>query len=158
MNMNIIRYHRHSIRLPDYDYASVGGYFITICAKEKQCFFGEIKDGYVLSNGIGDIVRDCWLAIPEHFPGIKICDFVVMPNHVHGILQNCGEEKQSKKNKLSSIIRGFKVGVTQRVGFSVWQRNYYEHVIRNVKDYERIAEYIANNPLRWEFDEEYSNV
>jgi putative transposase len=167
------RHHRQSIRLKGYDYRQVGAYFITICTQEKACLFGEVVNGEMKLNDAGRIVEHCWLEIPHHFPHVALDAFVVMPNHVHGILwivvdiRNTSPPQptlqspamQSPSKTIGSIVRGFKIGVTKWFRqntdiYTVWQRNYYEHIIRNDKSLTRIREYIANNPQRWEFDRE----
>ena len=80
------KHHRRSIRLKGYDYTRAGAYFVTICTKDGACLFGDVADGVMRLNQMGHIVRQCWLAIPDHFPHVLLDEFVVMPNHVHGIL------------------------------------------------------------------------
>ncbi len=146
-------YSRKSNRLKDYNYNSAGYYFITICTFNKEKFFGEvIKDDVKLSN-IGEIAKNCWLEIPIYFKGVILDIFVVMPNHIHGIIlipdtvSNMG---------LSNIIGSFKSSVTRLVRgkghcFS-WQRSFYDHVIRNDKTLSSIREYMQNNPHKWSID------
>ncbi|MBC7233822.1 MAG: hypothetical protein H5T68_11355 [Chloroflexi bacterium] len=167
------RHHRQSIRLKGYDYRQVGAYFITICTQEKACLFGEVVNGEMKLNDAGRIVEHCWLEIPHHFPHAALDAFVVMPNHVHGIIwivvdiRNTSPSQptlqspamRSPSKTIGSIVRGFKIGVTKWFRqntdiYTVWQRNYYEHIIRNDKSLTRIREYIANNPQRWESDRE----
>jgi REP element-mobilizing transposase RayT len=78
--------HRRSIRLRDYDYAQVGAYFVTVCAQNRDCLFGEVMNGEVRLNSFGRIVAECWNAISKHFPNVELDESVVMPNHVHGII------------------------------------------------------------------------
>ena len=172
---------RRSIRLANWEYSWSGYYFVTICAAKGELLFGNIEDEKMILNDVGRIVGDVWNEIPKHFSGVELDVFVVMPNHVHGViaivdgrdgvensrdvvgarhaspLRPCGVAPRS----LGSIVGSFKSAVTKRVnenrgtpGVPVWQRNYYEHVIRDEGDLERIREYIANNPLRWALDEE----
>jgi putative transposase len=174
MTFNHDIHHRRSIRLKDYDYSQAGAYFVTICTKDKECMFGDVIDGEMRSNEMGHVVRQCWNAIPEHFPNSVLDEFVVMPNHVHGIIiLNVGAkdilplQHHGTSGTIGSIIRGFKIGITkwarqEAVGAknispprSVWQRNYYEHIIRNEPELNKIREYIINNPLNWEADENY---
>jgi REP element-mobilizing transposase RayT len=163
---------RRSIRLPYYDYAQGGGYFITICTDRRQMFFQDPK--------IANLVRVAWGDIPNHHPQVQIDEFVVMPNHVHGILilaagderavspaqrgQQAAPLQGSTPNvapgSLSAVVRSFKARVTRdlraaspRIGV-VWQRNYYEHVIRNEAGLQRIRQYIYDNPARWSADKE----
>ena len=177
-------HHRHTIRMKDYDYAQVGIYFITICVKDRVCLFGFAENNQIHLNEAGEITKQCWLAIPQHFPNVLLHEFIIMPNHVHGIIEivesnlhsdptdiildndcrnvdnDCcnGEDSvgakkfsslriaRSPSRTIGSIVRGFKIGVTKWFGYTVWQRNYYEHIIRSSDEYERIANYIIKNP------------
>lgn len=191
MTYNPTIHRRKSIRLQGYDYSQAGLYFITVCTHNRVPLFGEIVDGVMVLNAAGQIVEKCWCAIPEHFPQVTLDEFVVMPNHVHGIitigttvgttigannvvgandylpLQSNETSTQSNETPrplqhgtsrtIGSMVRGFKIGVTRwfRANtdiHAVWQRNYYEHIIRNEDAYLKIAEYIQTNPQRWETD------
>ena len=153
---------RKSLRLKTYDYTQPGYYFITICCHNKQHLFGAIKNNQMHLNLAGFAVNECWYQIPEHYPNVILLDFVIMPNHVHGIIE-ITNQGQLKSKTIGSIVRGFKIGVTKwfrqnlkntfPIGKSIWQRNYWEHVIRNQESYIEIAQYIKNNPLSWEKDE-----
>ncbi len=166
-------YHRRSIRLQGYDYTQNGAYFITICTHEKQCTFGHITDGQMQLNTWGDRVRLCWEEIGQHFPHTSTDAFVIMPNHVHGIIviQNNDHEditshapaqpRQFAKpvaGSLSTIIGAFKSAITKRINqtrkdrIPIWQGRYYEHIIRNDDDLQRIQAYIETNPQRWADD------
>jgi putative transposase len=170
-------HHRRSIRLKDYDYSQAGAYFVTICSWEKECLFGAIKDGEMLFNEFGDIVMKCWEAIPNHFPHIKTDEFIIMPNHIHGIMFMVGarhavplqtiDERFAKpvSGSLATIIRSFKSAVTKSInifrntpGTPIWQRNYYDHIIRDNKELQAIREYIRYNPLKWNEDEENTEM
>jgi len=162
---------RRSIRLKDYDYCQEGAYFVTICTHSHKCLFGEIVSGATQLNRFGNVVNKCWLEIPHHFPNVEIDTFVVMPNHFHGILviHDCrGTACRAPTEKfgrptprsLPTIIRSFKSAVTKRInalrktpGARLWQRNYYEHVIRNEDDLNEIRQYILDNPVKWDMDE-----
>jgi REP element-mobilizing transposase RayT len=169
-------HHRRSIRLPRYDYSSAGAYFVTLCTHERQCLFGEIVDGEMRLNDFGRIVTAEWIRSGELRAEIEIGEYVVMPNHFHGIVMiddtvgangirpvshtpdTNGRFRSPSKN-IGSMVRGFKSSVTKQINvirntpdIPVWQRNYYEHVIRNDADYTRIAEYVADNPRRWAED------
>jgi len=182
MTFNPTIHRRKSIRLQGYDYSQAGAYFITVCTHNRVPLFGEIVDGVMVLNTAGQIVEKCWCAIPEHFPQVTLDEFVVMPNHVHGIitvgannhlpqhyLPLPSDETPIQSNEpprplqhgtsrtIGSMVRGFKIGVTRwfRANtdiHAVWQRNYYEHIIRNEDAYLKIAEYIQTNPQRWETD------
>jgi REP element-mobilizing transposase RayT len=184
-NLQPLQFQRKNIRLKNYDYSQNGLYFITICTQNKEYVFGKIEDGKMLLNDAGKYASNCWVEITEHFPNVFLHEYVIMPNHVHGIIEIVGVENlqplpfrrmndkttvgvenfqpmQPKKNafqkmiprSIGSIVRGYKIGVTKKLGCSKWQRNYYEHIIRNEEEYEKIAEYIENNPANWDNDEE----
>ncbi len=177
---------RRSIRLKGYDYAQAGGYYVTIVTLWRECLFGEVVDSGVplrgtgvRVNALGRIVQECWDEIPVHFPHVSVDAFVVMPNHVHGIVfihENNGRTVISpsavgaqhaaplptnvKPGSLGAIVRSFKSAVTRRAGrelniVNIWQRNYYEHILRDRADYEQKAGYILSNPSNWTEDEEY---
>ena len=204
-NSNI--HHRRSIRLKGYDYSQAGLYFITICVQNKICLFGNIENTEMILNDAGKIANECWLEIPNHFPNAVLHEHIVMPNHVHGIIElqqnnfgaNVGAENflplqqppslqppsslpqppgEPPKNEfqkmiprsIGSIVKGFKIGVTKwfrnnrtnNAGAKnflpqqpVWQRNYWEHIIRNEQSYQHISDYIINNPSKWKDDKFY---
>jgi putative transposase len=173
MTMNLTeRLIRSSLRLKGYDYPSPGAYFVTICTDQKICYFGNIVDGIMISFPIIDVVREIWLDIPKKFPCVDLDAFIIMPNHIHGILivrkelmnQISSEEKsrismEDSNQTLGKIIRYFKAksaGIIHRSGFPKfdWQRNYFEHVVRSLKELNAIREYIINNPIRWTLDRE----
>ena len=178
-NPNI--HHRRSIRLKGYNYAQAGFYFITICCQDRACLFGDVVDGEMKLNDSGKIANGCWMEIPDHFPNAVLHKHIVMPNHIHGIIElkseSVGTENfpphknvandtvgtnnhsslRSPSKTIGSIIRGFKIGVTKWMRqntdvYDVWQRNYYEHIIRNEQSYQTITKYIINNPLKWAED------
>ena len=201
MKYNPQIHHRKSIRLKGYDYSREGLYFITICCHNRDCLFGEIIENndlinptqQMILNDAGKIAIECWLQIPEHFPNVILHEHIIMPNHIHGIIelngsldfgvqnvmvQNVGVQnfeplpptpppqppsrQQNAFQKIiprsiGSIIRGYKIGVTKWFRKNtdlqtVWQRNYYEHIIRNEQSYQTIAEYIITNPEKWKDD------
>jgi REP element-mobilizing transposase RayT len=168
------KHNRRSIRLNGYDYAQPGAYFVTICTKGHACLFGHVVNGEMHLNEAGEISQRCWEDIPHHFPSVELDAFVIMPNHIHGVVitEFCkGEESfalthapattttpQSPSRTIGSIVRGFKIGVTKwfRANtdvYSVWLRNYYEHVVRNERELAAIREYIQGNPALWDDDE-----
>jgi len=187
-NYEINKYHRKSIRLQGYDYSQKGMYFITICVKDKECIFGSISNGEMILNNIGHIVAHEWRNTSEIRDNVAIHDFIIMPNHLHGIIEityNKNNQERvgdfiSPKETIGSIIRGFKITTIKKIkdlidpvgknshsssnGNSmieewiinhlpqIWQRNYYEHIIRDYDDHQRIANYINTNPLRWDVD------
>ena len=170
------RHHRRSIRLQKYDYAQPGGYYVTIVTFQRDLLFGEIVNEEMNLKDHGRVVDECWCAIPEHFPNLELGMYVVMPNHVHGIIViRAGDISSARRGtiyraptekfgkpvigSIPTIIRTFKASVTRRLGrefnvTNIWQRNYYEHVIRDQEDWERIHDYIESNPAMWENDEE----
>jgi putative transposase len=177
------RHHRRSIRLPAYDYTQPGGYFVTVVTHQRQCLFGEIVDGQVLVNGYGEAIREEWLWSARIRPEIRLDAFVVMPNHIHGIvimgepivgahgrapLQRAPLRRvplHRAPRSIGSFIAGFKSAVTRRIneirgtpGLPLWQRNYYEHIIRDEEELNRIRQYIIDNPSRWEDDAENPDV
>ncbi len=183
--------HRRSIRLQGYDYSQAGAYFVTVCTQGRECLFGGIENDAMALNEYGCVVRDEWLKTAEIRTEIQVSEFVVMPNHFHGIIiiaeptfgairelslpydHSVGaihesplpSRQQRRQMTLSKIVGRFKMLTAKRInetrqmsGVSVWQRNYYEHVIRNEADYAQIAEYIGDNPRRWEDDTLHPNA
>lgn len=193
------RFHRRSIRLKGYDYTRSGAYYVTVCTQGRSPLFGDVVNDVMVPNAMGDIVQRCWDAIPEHMPMV-VCDaFVVMPNHVHGIIVitdvaagtsvrigSSGGDGRGRefaaptnpgrtddpggpttprrppiaimvKNSLGHIMQTFKAAVTRLAyrdgllprGTPLWQRNYWDRVIRDDAEHERIAKYIRDNPANW---------
>jgi putative transposase len=220
-------HHRRSIRLPGYDYAQEGAYFVTIVTAQRECLFGEVVEAAVRLSPLGMVAAACWQAIPQHFPGVEIDAWVIMPNHVHGIIVLPGpaavggasgadaaasasvgaqhaaplpiaplpdvtapppapvgaqhaaplpiapppvvpaplpdvpapDVPRITPGSLGAIVRSFKSAVTKQArevawmpGVPFWQRNYYEHIVRNERQLERLRRYIDENPERWELD------
>jgi len=177
---------RRSIRLPGFGYAGPGAYFITLCTHHREHLFGEIVNGEMVLNDLGKIVRDEWNQTSVLRANIELGEFVVMPNHFHGIIiihESVGAYRHtplqnnpanhtplrsdhptafcSPSKNLGAVVRGFKSAATKRIniwrnspGVPVWQRNYYEHIIRDEKSYLEIAQYIFDNPAHWETDSE----
>ncbi len=154
---------RRSLRLPTFDYSQSGAYFVTICSIKKKCIFGAIIDMEMQLNENGKIVGASWKEIEKHFPTVKLDQFIVMPNHLHGIiiLQPACPEVGIKAVSLSTIIGLFKSNSAKRInelrgttGAGVWQRSFYEHIIRNQESLDEIRQYIANNPYNWPQDPE----
>ena len=173
--MDEISHRRRSIRLRGYDYSQEGTYFVTLCTQNREHLFGEIVEGKMELNASGKNVADCWQQIPCHFPDAELDEWVVMPNHVHGIVVVAGTNTVGVKNfsplqnspqcphqhptgtsrTIGSIVRGFKIGVTkwyrqQSIDSIIWQRNYWEHIVRNEIEMDSIRHYIVNNPEKWE--------
>ncbi len=174
------RPNRQSTRLRSFDYGSAGAYFLTICAYQRECLFGEIIGGKMRLNVIGEIIEEEWQRTGEIRENVSIDQFVVMPNHFHGIIfihdvgasrwdaRPPGSENPTracrrhaptglKSGGLGSIINHFKAAVTRHAKHPtpVWQRNYHDHVIRNERALAEIRDYVMNNPLRWELDRNY---
>ena len=156
---------RQSLRLPYYDYSQRGIYFITICIRDRQCILAEIFEGSLRLNDMGAMMGRCWHDIPNHFPHMTLDAYVIMPNHIHGIIiieesikkDECYSPLHGTSKTIGSAVRGFKIGVTQWVRkntalHDIWQRNYYEHIIRNDVSLHQIKEYITHNPETWTQD------
>jgi putative transposase len=163
--------HRRSIRLKDFDYTGGALYFLTICTDKRRCIFGRVEDGQTRPNVLGRIVEDEWTRSFELRRHIDLDAYVIMPNHLHAIaaLFDQGARSAPLRGKrlrdgmqaksLASLVAGFKAAVTKRAAATlprlrmpIWQRNYYEHVVRNERDLERIRSYVEANPARWEED------
>jgi putative transposase len=184
---------RKLTRLKPFDYTQNGAYFVTICTRNQEWILGNVIDGKMIMSDIGKIAKNLWLSIPDHFQEILLDEFIIMPNHIHGIIiiqrsgsdilgneqihsQNRNENIRSlrhrnedirslhrkcwhgaKSGSLSSIVRGFKIGVTnwcQQNGIQnfAWQKSFYDHIIQNDESFNNFRNYIKNNPLKWEFD------
>ena len=181
------KYNRRSMRMKGYDYSLPGAYFVTLLASGRKHLFWKVNLDQVELNEIGKIVEYCWLKIPNYFDNIKLDEYVIMPDHLHGIIfieaaLGKGEvfagnapnevETQSantsplrprgtKKGSLGAIIQNFKLVSTRFVnkrfyeaGNKIWQRNYYDRIIRNEREFNAIRQYIRDNPLNWEQDVE----
>lgn len=188
-------HNRRSLRLKKYDYSKEGLYFITICVKYKECFFGKITNGKMTLTDTGKIANDYWFDIPKHFPNIALHEFVVMPNHIHGIIEimeksdnkisidanvgachgvplngiydnishNVPQYTQFGKpiiDSISLIVNQYKSSVKRWCNINdyqyfQWQRNYYEHIIRDESSHQDISKYIINNPAKWVDDKFY---
>ncbi|HHS50226.1 MAG TPA: transposase [candidate division Zixibacteria bacterium] len=163
---------RKSIRIKGFDYSSAGAYFVTINTKNQSNIFAVVNDGIITLSEYGKIAKQCWLDIPNHFTNVELDVFVIMPNHIHGILflneyydkgEACLAPTQSNvsdKGTVGNIVGSFKSAVTKRIndirglsGATIWQRNYYEHVIRHDSDLDELRRYITNNPKQWDNDE-----
>jgi REP element-mobilizing transposase RayT len=196
MKYNPDIHRRRSIRLKGYDYSQAGAYFVTLCAQNRQCIFGNITDERMALNDAGRMVQTTWNEIPDHYPGVDVDAFVVMPNHIHGIVIFVGAGTRACPDmgqpqgvaptlSLPDVVHRFKTMTTKRYTDGVkqsgwppypgklWQRNYYEHIIRlsacdhlparcaqagaqagNENELNRIREYIQNNLRKWEIDRE----
>ncbi len=158
MKYNHDLHHRRSIRLREYDYSQAGAYFITICTHDRSSIFGEIIDGQMIDNQLGDIVRSRWQKLSKCYQNVELDASILMPNHLHGIivLHNTPSEFATP---ISEIIRGFKTfsarqinKICDRKGIPLWQRNYYKRIIRTEYELTNVRNYIINNPTNWHTD------
>jgi len=104
-NYNPNLHKRKSTRLKGYDYSKEGNYFLTICCQDKECLFGDVVNGKMILNNIGEVVNECWLKIPNHFPKVKLKEYVIMPNHIHGIIELINDEKSVSNNTAVENLR-----------------------------------------------------
>ena len=147
---------RKNIRLKEYNYSEEGYYFVTICTKDRKNIFSKIEKcrgdhwSSVLTQN-GKIIDMYIKEIEEVYKNIKIDEYIIMPNHVH-ILMNINKNENIT---LSRIIQQFKGKTTKEIRYPVWQKSFYEHIVRNEKEYIKIKEYIINNPENWEKDKYY---
>ncbi len=149
-------HHRRSIRLQGYDYSKSGAYFVTICTFQRQHLFGEVNNGEMQLNVTGQIISAIWQKIPQHFPNVELDQFILMPDHLHGIIVIL--EQAETLYSLATIIQNFKSisarkinKINQNLGVSIWQRNYHERIIRNDQELHRLREYVLTNPENWQF-------
>lgn len=196
-NYNQNKHHRRSIRLVGYDYSQAGLYFVTLVCQDRAQLFGDIKDGIMYLNEFGQIAADEWLHTQEVRNNVVLHEFVVMPNHIHGIIEiqypkessNIVGAFKSPSQTIGAIVRGYKIATIKRIKelgskgensksedskgeskgelqfapttreiiksleYKIWQRNYYEHIIRDEKAYNNISNYIIENPVKWEVDQ-----
>ncbi|MBW4438270.1 MAG: transposase [Pleurocapsa minor GSE-CHR-MK-17-07R] len=177
---------RRSGRLAGWDYAGDGAYFVTICTHAREVLFGEIVDGVANMNAFGDVAKACWMSLPSHFPHVEIDAFVVMPNHVHGILMFHRAAESGSRDvgarhalplrqapagfgkpqagSLGTVIGAFKSATARHInmlrdveGGPVWQRSYYDHIIRDERDLNHCRQYIITNPARHEERRHHTN-
>jgi putative transposase len=172
--MNVELPNRRSIRPKGFDYSEAGSYFVTICTEGNRPLFGHVASGGMAMSEAGAAVRGVWLNLPRRFPTIGLHDFVVMPNHVHGIIRltrpitartgaasSAPTDETFPLPRLGQVMRAFKSVSAIEVNRllekplqRVWQRNYYEHIIRSAREFGETQEYIQRNPSRWEQDPE----
>ena len=180
MKYNADIHHRKSIRLKGYDYAQAGLYFITLCTQNRECLLGEIKEGEMILNNAGNMMAKWYDELENKFLDIRCHEMIIMPNHFHCIVQNVGSvgadlrvcpdkletdfEDEHIGSPLHRVVQWFKTMTTneyirgvktlnwQPFNGKLWQRNYWEHIIRNENAYNRIAQYIIHNPQNWGID------
>lgn len=165
-------YNRQSIRLHNHDYSEEGVYFITICTQNMLCLFGNIsKDEMILSDA-GKMIEKQWMNMPNRFQNIELDEFVIMPNHLHGIVivnpNARADTRPARTNTIGEMICAFKsitsneyINGVKNLGWPVfdqkiWHRNYYEHIIRNIVSLDNIRQYIKQNPANWKNDQLHS--
>lgn len=176
--------HRRTVRLKNYDYSQPGAYFVTLCTSHRRQMFGDIHDGLMRLNAVGRLAAAQWLQLPKRFPDLELGEWVIMSNHIHGILVITGRGEASQQNSftlpttsdkdasplrpngtipgsIGAIIQNYKSVVSRKIANqgeekrgSIWQRNYYEHVIRNERELQAITDYILTNPQNWDKDTE----
>jgi REP element-mobilizing transposase RayT len=164
---------RKAQRLPDFDYSSAGAYFVTICVKGRNAVLGEVIEEEVHLSAIGTLAENAWHDLPNHYGSIQLDEFIVMPNHIHGLLWildseasqdavGAGLKPALTKHGLSEVIRGFKtysartINSQEQTSGPFWQRGFFEHIIRDQSDLENHRAYIRNNPLKWALDEYFA--
>ncbi len=164
------QHHRRSIRLKGYDYSSPGDYFVTICTHNRECILGRIENGKSILNEAGRSAQSVWEGLPARWPTVTLDTFVVMPNHIHGIITIVSSPDTPVgaqfiapcRLTLGEIVRQFKAISARLIRKSccsrfAWQRNYYEHIVRNSNSLYTIAHYIEDNPRTWLWDHENPN-
>jgi putative transposase len=162
MKFNPEKHHRKSTRLKNYDYSSSGVYFMTICVFQRECIFGEIANGEMILSSAGERVLEVWEGLPLRFPTVELDAFVIMPNHVHGVI--CLTVDGSEAVSISTVLRVFKSlsarAINQDLGRAerpAWQKRFWDRVVRDEAELERVRTYILNNPQSWAEDAENPN-
>jgi REP element-mobilizing transposase RayT len=172
-------HHRRSVRLRGYDYSKAGAYFVTICTNGRRCLFGEIWEREMYLNGFGQIAYDVWEQLPERWKHVELGAFQIMPNHMHGILvfQPVDEAVDLSNPKLqwankptlgqaigaycsivsTQCLQYFKQNKAGEFLEKIWQRGFHEHIIRDMAAFDRISNYIINNPANWKNDKFFPN-
>ncbi len=168
---------RRSIRLRGADYTEAGGYFVTICAADRRSIFGRVTEGRVVLTPLGEICRQCVFSIRDHFAHAKVAEFVIMPNHLHAIFvlqvgaryivpgdrgtRALERFQRPVTGSVPTIVRTLKAAITRRAARElqwtngeIWQRNYYERVLRDGREFAEASRYVLENPVRWDRDRE----
>jgi putative transposase len=155
---------RKSIRLAPDSYTQRRAYFVTVCTQEKECLLSVVDGQSIRLSNRGEIVRAAWLGLPNRFGGLALDEYIIMPNHLHGILCFVGAglarpssaTKPANELSLPNVMRVFKSVSTVEVnrafhtpGFVLWQRSYFDHIIRDAEDMQNHQVYILENPVRW---------
>ncbi len=175
------QYRIATARLKNRDYSLNGHYYLTICTNNREPFFGHVNNAEMTLSEIGLRAGQCWRDIPNHFPFVRLDEYVIMPDHIHGIIviEKNDAPNDAKKifvaddsvdtnkfgpqsNNMASIIRGFKIGVKKWATMNhipfAWQPRYHDRIIRHEEELSRIREYISNNPAKWEQDDVLKNM
>jgi REP element-mobilizing transposase RayT len=158
------KYRVETTRLKNWNYASAGWYFVTLYTQNREPFFGEVKEGEVMLSPIGEIVAEEWVKAETLRSNVGLDEWIVMPNHVHGIIVlthtlTPPNKSGLKANSISSIVGQFKAACTKRIWATglkafAWQTRFYDEIIRSEKQLTHTRQYIANNPLKWELDKD----
>ena len=167
MTYDPAQHHRRSVRLRGYDYAQAGWYFVTVCTQDHVCLFGRVTGGHMELNAPGRMIHTAWEHLPDHHHNVEVDAFIVMPNHVHAIIV-LFPTGDGRALSLADVVRGFKTFTTRQYAVGVkrngwppfsgrlWQRSYYEHIIRHERSLNKIRQYIVDNPAQWPHDPERS--
>jgi REP element-mobilizing transposase RayT len=150
---------RRSVRLKGWDYSADGTYFITVCTHDRTHLFGEIVDGKMRRSPAGELVAATWQWLSTQYSYVRLDEWCVMPNHLHGILILAGGEQSTRRKTVGRLIGAFKTVSTKQInesrdtpGAVVWQRNFWERIVREYPELEGVREYIRNNPANWPTD------
>ena len=164
---------RRSVRLRGYDYSTPGAYFITVCTQNRLPLFGEVANGRMEANRLGSVIEDCWAKLPDHYDNVALDAFILMPNHVHGVIiiedgPTCvgaglkpalPAAVSVRRHGVPEIVRAFKTFSARKInemrastGTPVWQRGFYDHVIRDDGELDRVRTYVMDNPRKWSED------
>ena len=175
---------RKSLRLKNFNYSNAGAYFLTICSQDMRCIFGDVINGEMILNEAGQMVMDVWSEIPRNYPGFQLDEYILMPNHFHGVIWKTksdvgvcplaypseasvqtGQPRgvaptslfdvvyQFKSLTTNKYIKGVKYSIFPPFNKRLWQRNYYERIIRNEIELNNTRQYILDNPKNWKDDE-----
>ena len=156
------QYRKKPNRLVGYDYSAPGYYFLTICANNHECLFGRILSeneqipAVMELNAAGQTVQAAIAEIPLHYSGVELDKFTIMPNHIHMILVI--KDGIANGPSIHTVIQQFKRAVSMKIGRSIWQPRFYDHIIRSEKEYQEIWKYIDNNPAKWALDKYYHEM
>ena len=152
---------RRRNRLPDYDYSAAGAYFVTIVTHHREPMLGDVADTVMNLSRFGEVADSCWRELPDHYRHASLDAWIVMPNHVHGVIVLAEDGGGTKRHGIPEIVRGFKTFSARRInehrntpGLPVWQRSYYDHIIRDDVDLHDVRQYIDRNPAVWADDRE----